>query len=111
MLCQNERQPNRFGTQLSANRLGCVRREIAFGEEEIENSMHSAQSRRILRAGQCINTRGHLPQTTACTAESFVHVGFAREESMRNFSNIETAKGLERQDNLRLLGNGLVAAD
>src|SRR5260221_327056 len=52
-----------------------------------------------------------FPQAAAGSTEALVDVGFAREQPLRNLTNVEAAEGLQSQRQLRLHGDRLVAAD
>jgi len=111
MLGEDEGEPLGLVTQLAPDRALGLRREIPLGEQEIEDPLHGREARRELCRRHLIRPGSELTQPSAGAAEALVHVGLGREEPLGDLADVESAQRPERDGQLRLDGNRVVAAD
>src|SRR3954464_15455064 len=111
VLGENEGQSQRVATQLPADGRLRAGREVALGEEEVEDRLDGGQARRKLLPGEVIGPDRKLSKPRSSTAEALVHIGFGGEEALRDLANVETAERLEGDRQLGLDGDRVVATD
>jgi hypothetical protein len=73
--------------------------------------VHGRQSRGALLSAWLSNARRELAQSIAGSSETLVDIRFAGEQPMRDLADAETTEGLQRQHQLRFLGDRVVAAN
>ena len=73
--------------------------------------MHRREARGVLLGGKLVDAWRNLSQAVAGPLEALVDIGLAAEEAQGDLPNVEAAKGLEGQDQLRLRRDRVIAAD
>src|SRR5882672_12864514 len=110
MLGEDLRQALRLLAEVSPYGLLCMRREVALREQEVEDRLHGGQPKRELLRREVVGLERKLPKPTTGAAEPFVHVCLAGEEPLGNLTNVETAQRLQRDHQLGLDGDRVIAA-
>jgi len=110
MLGEDRRQPSRLVAELATNRALCVRRQIAFREQQVEDGLDGREPRRELLVREIHELERRLSEASSCATEPLVDVGFRREQALGDLADVEAAQCLEREDELRLDGDCVVAA-
>ena len=97
LLCQ----PYRLVAQLAPNDAISVGREIPFSEKHVQHRSHSRQPRGELGLGQTAELEVVFSKPTLRPREPLVRIGFADEESLGDFPDVEAAQDLQREHELR----------
>ena len=107
---QQARQANGFGAQIVAHQLGAGSGRVALIEDQVEDSQDGVQpfgpeARRRDLVGDARNLDLALGAHQALR-----HGGFAQQEGLGDLAGGQTAEGVERQSDPRILCDGRVAA-
>src|SRR5262245_29216114 len=111
MLDEDLRQPLRLVAKLPTYRLLGMGRQVSLREQQIEDRLHGGQPRRELLRREIVGIERKVPEPSPGATESFVYVRLGDEEARRDLANVETAQRLQRDHELRLDGDRVVAAD
>lgn len=79
--------------------------------QDVQDPVDPDKSRSLLFARQLPDTRWTFPQSVAGPPEAFVDISFAGKQTQGDLACAESAKGLEREHQLRISRNCVIAAD
>src|SRR5438874_11153271 len=100
MLRQDVSESYGFVAKLSSDGGLRVGREIALGEQQVEDLTYGGESRGKLRLAWPVGAWRKFSQLVSRSSKALVHIGFTYEKSKRDLPNVETAEGLQSQHQL-----------